>query len=123
MMYKQQNISMRSGHLATEYRSCKHCGCMLNTDYTLLCKSGNSRKIDLPKPKTRKKFVWPHTINNYHSIVYNSQIALKPMTLSDVMSKAAHTSSHCDRNFKSRNYTCNQVDGLHGGQITPASSL
>ena len=31
---------------ATECRLCKHCGCMLNTDYIWLCKSIGSEKVD-----------------------------------------------------------------------------
>ena len=49
---------------ATGCRLCKHCGCMLNTDYVWLCKSGNSDMHVSQKQEI--KFVWPklHTNNS-----------------------------------------------------------
>ena len=70
MVYKQQNACIAGWRLgtrlqnadncvskepkyrslkgeATECRVCKHCGCMLNTDYIWLHKSSSSEKIDL----------------------------------------------------------------------------
>ena len=47
---------------ATECRLCKHCGCMLNTDYIWLRKSSSSEKIDPPPLGDQKQainFVWP----------------------------------------------------------------
>ena len=39
---------------ATECRLCKHCGCMLNTDYIWLRKSSSSEKIDPTQTRNRK---------------------------------------------------------------------
>ena len=46
---------------ATECRLCKHCGCMLNTDYIWLRKSSSSEKID-PHVDLKQEinFAWPN---------------------------------------------------------------
>jgi len=47
---------------ATECRLCKHCGCMLNTDYIWLHKWSSSERIDLhTNQKQEINFVWPNS--------------------------------------------------------------
>ena len=49
---------------AIEYRLCKHCGCVLNTDYIWLRKSSSSEKIDPHADQKQEiNFVWPYTIS------------------------------------------------------------
>ena len=49
---------------ATECRLCKHCGCMLNTDYIWLHKSSSSEKIDPHADQQQEiNFVWPKECN------------------------------------------------------------
>ena len=46
---------------AAECRLCKHCGCMLNTDYIWLHKSSSSEKIDPHADQKQEiNFVWPN---------------------------------------------------------------
>ena len=53
----------RLGCEATECRLCKHCGCMLSTDYIWLCKSSSSEKIDPHMDQKQEiKFVWPKIV-------------------------------------------------------------
>ena len=55
---------------ATECRLCKHCGCMLNTDYIWLHKSSRSEKIDQHVDQKQEiNFVWPNAsaMSHMHS--------------------------------------------------------
>ena len=50
---------------ATECKLCKHCGCVLNTDYTWLRKSSSSKKINPHADQKQEiNFVWPEPPEN-----------------------------------------------------------